>query len=225
MQYKIKVTIDTIKLFDNGVFEKEFHVFVPLDLNEMPQTQLPVRTEKSQQFNSIFNPSKPYRLTFELPYSGFCNEKKIPFSLEYFNSSNIHIKGVNVSLHKLLTYHAEKPFVETKLKDIKLSELKFPFSIKKQQTKQFTDELLVPAATALNLANCSIIQVRHCIRITTIAGAFRHNGVFDVPVTIAHIGQRSGTPIQMPSNEEVVQEPPSFETAMQSSASVVPENN
>lgn len=224
IRYTIKVHVDVAWAFDSN-FVVEFNICAPLDLNKMPETQLPVCLEQSKNFTICCIPlGGPYRLTFNLPCSGFCNEQKIPICLECANNSNVYIKGIKIALRKLITYQSEIPHAETKRDDIKLSVLKFQVSIDKQQTKQFTGELLVPAATALNLANCSIIQISHRLEVSTELSGCRSNYVFDVPLTIGHIGQISGPPIYMPSKGAMGQGPPSYDIAMRSSTSVVPAN-
>lgn len=225
IRYTIKVHVDVAWAFDSK-FVVEFNVCAPVDLNKMPETQLPVSIEQSKRFSICCIPlGGPYRLTFTLPYSGFCNDQKIPICLECANNSNVYIKGIKVALRKLVTYHSEIPHAETKREDIKVSVLKFPISIDKQQTKQFTGELPVPAKAALNLDNCSIIQISHRLEVSTELSGCRSNYVFDVPVTIGHIGSFSnGPPIYMPSKGAMGQGPPSYDIAMRSSTSVVPPN-
>ncbi|XP_063708996.1 arrestin domain-containing protein 17-like [Culicoides brevitarsis] len=226
IRYTIKVHVDVAWAFDSK-FVVEFNVCAPLDLNKMPETQLPVCIEESKRFTICCIPlGGIYRLTFSMPYSGFCNDQKIPICLECVNNSNVYVKGLKVALRKLITYHSEIPHAETKRDDIKVAVLKFQVSVDKQQTKQFSGELTVPAKTATNLANCSIIQISHRLEVITELSGCHSNYVFDVPVTIGHVGPvtNGSLPIYMPSKGAMGQGPPSYDIAMRSSTSVVPPN-
>lgn len=198
--------------FDSYFFH-EFNVCAPIDLNEIPDTKMPVSIERSKQFTFCCVPvGGLYCLSINLPYSGFCNEQNIPISLKCANNSTVYIKGIKVELHKLVIFHSKRPRKETKLDDIKLTVLRFQDSVvDKYQTKQFFGELRVPGKTALNLANCSIIDVAHRLRVVSKLSGCRFNYVVDVPITIGPIGQMSGPPIDMALE---AQEYPSYDNEM-----------
>lgn len=221
IRYTIKLHIDVSWNFDSK-FVVEFNVCAPIDISLMSEIHEPVNVEQSKQFTMCCIPvGGLYLLTLNLPYSGFCNEQKIPISLECANNSNTYIKGIKVALRKLVTYQSTLPHKESKRDDIKLSLLKFQVSIDKQQTKQFTGELQVPPLTALNLNDCSIIEVSHRLEVITEISGCRSNYVFDVPVTIGHIGQISGPPMYT-TTDIMGRGPPSYDIAMLNSTPVVP---
>lgn len=188
----------------------------PIDLNQMLQVQEAMRIERTKQFTLCCIPlGGPYTIIVGLPCTGFANEQKIPLTVECINNSNVNVRRLKVALRKLITYHAKLPHSETKREDIKLSSLKFAISIGKQQTKQFTGELMVPKATALNVDHCNLIEVSHRLEVITEAGGCSSGFVFDIPITIGHLPFLN----HFYTNGATTTQPPSYEMAMLTSSS------
>lgn len=215
VRYTVKVNIDVSWNFDSN-FVVEFHVLAPIDLNQMPHVQEPLRIEQTKQFTCCCIPiGGLYTIHVGLPCTGFTNEQKIPITVECTNGTNVKIRGMRMNLRKLITYHAKSPHDETKRDDVKLSVLKFAINIDRLQTKQFTGELVVPQATAMNLMHCKIIEITHRLEVITELSGCRAPFVFDVPVTIGHIPF-----LNHPSNlytNGTNTHPPSYEMAMRTS--------
>lgn len=188
VRYTVKVNIDVSWNFDSN-FVFEFNVLAPIDLNAVsPEVQEPLRIEQSKQFTCCCIPMGGlYTVQIALPCTGFCNEQKIPITVECTNGSSVNVRGMRMNLRKLITYHAKSPHDEQKRDDVKLSVLKFEVSIDKQQAKQFTGELAIPQGTATNLTHCKIIDISHRLEVITELSGCRAPFVFDVPVTIGHI--------------------------------------
>lgn len=186
IRYTVKVHVDVAWKFDSK-FSQEFNVVAPIDLNHYAQIQNALRVEHSKQFTCCCIPiGGHYDIAISLPCIGYSNEQKIPISVECTNRSNVYIRGLKVALRKLVTYHSTTPHKESKRDDIKLSVIKFAISIDKQETKQFTGELLVPPSTALNLDHCNLIEISHRLEVSSLLTGCRSNFVFDIPVTIGH---------------------------------------
>lgn len=215
-RYTVKVNIDVAWIFDTN-FVVEFNVVAPIDLNQMPHVQEPLRTEQSKQFTCCCIPvGGLFNVIIDLPCTGYSNDQKIPLKVECTNQSNANVKRLKIALRKLITYQATSPHNETKRDDVKLSVLKIAITIDKQQTKQFTGELSVPQATALSLLHCNMIEVSHRLEIIIELGGCRSPFVFDIPVTIGHI-PFVNHPSNLYTTNGVNSHPPSYEQAMRTS--------
>lgn len=208
----MKVHVEVHALKFGSKFIQEFNVVAPIDLNHYTQVRDVIHLEHSKQFTCCCIPlGGPYKIAIQLPCTGFSNEQKIPIMVECSNQSKIYVRGLKIALRKLITYHSTTPHKESKREDIKLSVIKFDININKQQTKQFSGELLIPASTALNLDRCNLIDVSHRLEVSTLLSGCQSNFVFDTPITIGHF--------PFANHPCALNKPPTYEIAMLTTSS------
>lgn len=223
IRYTVKVHVDVAWKFDSK-FVAEFNVVAPIDLNHFDQVQESLRSERSKQFTCCCIPvGGQYEIAISLPCTGYSNEQKIPITVECTNRSNVYVRGLKIALRKLVTYHSTTPHKESKRDDIMLSVIKFAIGVDKQQTKQFTGELMVPASTALNLDHCNLIEVGHRLEVSTKLGGCRSTFIFEIPITVGHF-PFANHPCTMPYTNGASNaiNPPTYEMAMAHTTSIAP---
>ncbi|XP_072938215.1 arrestin domain-containing protein 2-like [Epargyreus clarus] len=160
IRYELNLVVDRT-LLKNQVKSVCIRAITPLDLNPLPDIKDPIRLEVNKTYGSRRAGSNHIDASVTCPVSGFCPGQYIPLEITCDNTSSTNVRKIQVALMQVTTYYATR-------KKVSVAEVTsvavWPVlqrSILKQQL-----ELRVPKQTALNVRNCSLIDVDYYLKLT-----------------------------------------------------------
>lgn len=181
IKYKIEVKIDRPwKL--KSTFKFPFTIISPQNLNRAGNhLRNPTKDEVSKYFKMDFT-TDPLLVSASIPFSGYVPGQTINIEVDVKNQSMTHVKGVKVSLKKIVILNSTKPKRKTKV--LILSEAKvLTESIAVQTVKNFKEKLIVPSLPP-NISNCDLIKVSYELRVKAKTSGFNRSPKIKLPIVI-----------------------------------------
>lgn len=184
IRYLIRVYIDMGKI--DEIYESEFKVYTPLDLNQFPHLMQPKTLEMTQDFCCWIWRNGPLNISAYVPYTGFLFNSQVPIRIECENGSNVDLNAVKVYIKQIATFHCNEPKRETRTDEQQLCETKLD-GVPKHSTKTIQGILVIPDIKSTNLAGCTSIEIKHILKMKGITTGTNANLFNEVPVVLGNV--------------------------------------
>lgn len=204
VRYTIKVTLDRPWKFDQDT-KMAFTVISPVDLNQNPHCKEAGKLDLEKSFCCFCCRSGPLSVLVRLPVTGYVSGQIIPISVEVDNTSNVVVNSLKLCLRKKISFHTHQPKRATKKEKETIEELTMG-PIDGGQSRNWNQQIEVPALPPSNLVNCGIIDLDYELKVEAQVGGLHKNLEGVIPVIFGTIPLLDFKP-PMPSNDGVATVP------------------
>jgi hypothetical protein len=167
-----------------------FMVMRSLDLNEVPELQLPVQQEVVKNYRSICR-SKPIVLTAVLPMSGFLAGDNTMISINLNNPTRIKIPHIEVNLVKMIEYRSLRPTKKTKLENICVHQEIVEETVKNGLTSHEMEFPIPQCVASSEIDPDRIIKISYKIQVKAKVMAGTLNCFYKIVPTLIYAGVQS----------------------------------
>ncbi|CAK8692203.1 unnamed protein product [Clavelina lepadiformis] len=188
VRYSVKGKIRRSGVSSNSKTMTVFTVLDYLDLNQIPNVQIPVGRNDSHHLCCCCCRSGPVEANFHINRAGFVPGENVTAHASIENMSNRNMKATTISIMQNVTFHAT---TRSKFASQVFGTIHHPGCFRRSNLEWNNVHLEIPALPPSGLRFCNIIDINYFVQLSVVTPTCHLNLDLLCPITIGTIPLQS----------------------------------